>query len=221
MCGSTGLFETLARIVELGGTPELSAHVAAMRGHFEARTGRFAPDDPWFEERSRAFWSDAVTRGNFGHSVEAHLSSEQAAWLAPLDRAHRGLFRIEGDCLVDVWCGVEFTPTLVDELSQAELSAANGQFFDGRVVGSDNPFLIALLPGSLFHPTEASDAITNVLAAARTVSLPTHDTLDALLRMERTLRSLSRVKPAYAYRADALTPSPTGSMLRRHTKGLG
>ena len=46
-----------------------------------------------------------------------------------------------------------------------------------------------------------------VLDAARTKGLSTDDVLDALLRMELSLRTLSRVKPAYAYRPEALTPS--------------
>jgi hypothetical protein len=73
---------------------------------------------------------------------------------------------------------------------------------------------VALLPGAVFHPREATSAIPPVLDAARSRSLPTRDTLDALLRMERMLRSLSRVKAAYAYRADALAPGgPTPRVL--------
>jgi hypothetical protein len=43
-----------------------------------------------------------------------------------------------------------------------------------------------------------------VLVAARAAELAVDETLDRLLVMERVLRSLSRVKAAYAYRADAL-----------------
>jgi hypothetical protein len=198
--------EAAARIVQLGGDPRRAAHVAAMRATFEARTGAFAPEDPWFEERSRAFWCDAVTRGRFGREVEGELSAAEARWVVPLERAHRGLFRAEGRYLVDVWSGAEFRVTEVEDASAAELDAALGQLFDGRVAGGDST-TVALLPGSIFHPRHAAEAIEPVLDAARASALSTHETLDALLRMERTLRALSRVKAAYAYRPAALSPA--------------
>jgi hypothetical protein len=213
-----GVLETVLRIAQLGGSPERAARVAEMRARFEARTGAFSPDDPWFEERSRAFWADASTSGRFGREVAEALSDEDRRWLGPLERAHRGLFRAEGARLVDVWSGAELEPTLVDDSSRAELDAAAGQLFDGRVVGSDRPFVIALLPGSVFHPPHATAAIGPVLAAARARGLTTSDTLDALLRMERTLRSLSRVKASYAYRPEALSPRAPALPVRRATK---
>jgi hypothetical protein len=201
-----GVLETAARIVQLGGGLELAQRVAAMRAGFEARTGAFVPEDPWFEERSRAFWCDAVTRGRFGREVEGQLAESERRWLAPLERAHRGLFRAEGSLLIDAWSGAELVVTTMDEASRAELDAATEQLFDARVAGVDEPYVVALLPGAVFHPRDATAAIAPVLAAARARSLPTSDTLDALLRMQRTLRSLSRVKAAYAYRPDALAP---------------
>ena len=199
----------VTRIVELGGVRERQAAVGALRARFEGRTGAFAPDDAWFEERSRAFWCDAVTRGRFGREVAAELTPAERAWFGPLERAHRGLFRVEegpaGRTLVDVWSGAELVPTVIDEESGAELSASAGQLFDGRVVGASEPFVLALLPGAVFHPRHATPAIEAVIAAARSRDMTTDDTLDALLRMERSLRALSRVKAAYAYRLEALT----------------
>jgi hypothetical protein len=215
-----GVLETVLRIVQLGGGPEHAARVAEMRARFEARTGAFKPEDPWFEERSRAFWCDAVTSGRFGRIVEADLTDEERAWLEPLERAHRGLFRAEAeeDVLVDVWSGAELVVTTVDEASRAELDAASGQLFDARVVGQGDPWVVALLPGAVFHSRDATAAITPVLAAARARSLPAAEALDALLRMERTLRSLSRVKAGYAYRPDALSPHAPVLPVRRATK---
>jgi hypothetical protein len=213
-----GVFDTVVRIVQLGGTTEKSVRVAEMRAQFEARTGAFAAEDPWFEERSRAFWSDAVTRMRFGREVEAQLTREQVAWLQPLERAHRGLFHADGAVLVDVWSGAELAPSLLEDASRAELEAAAGQLFDARVVGIDSPCVIALLPGAVFHPRQASAAIEPVLAAARAAALSTDDTLDALLRMERLLRSLSRVKAEYAYRPEALFSGGSPAM-RRSAKG--
>jgi hypothetical protein len=219
---SGGVLETMARIVSIGGAREHSGRVAAMRAQFEASTGAFSPDDAWFEERSRAFWCDAVTRGRFGREVADQLTVEEQRWLEPFERAHRGLFRTSGDTLEDVWSGAQLVPTRVDEASRAELDASAGQLVDARVVGADEPFVVAWLPGAVFHPREATAAIETVLDAARSQSLGTHEVLDALLRMERTLRSLSRVKAAYAYRPDALTrgaPAVPVLPVRRSAKG--
>jgi len=217
-----GVLETAARIVELGGAPGRAARVAQMRAAFEARTGAFSPDDPWFEERSRAFWCDAITTQRFGAEVADALTADEAAWLGPLEHAHRGLFRTggeHGEVLVDAWSGAELLVDTMDEASRAELDASAGQLFDARVVGSTAPFVVALLPGAVFHPLDATAAIPPVLAAARQRGLPAGETLDALLRMQRTLRSLSRVKAAYAYRAEALSPHAAAVPVRRADKG--
>jgi hypothetical protein len=198
------VLDTIARIVELGGAPERAARVAEMRAGFEARTGAFAPEDAWFEARSRAFWCDAVTRGRFGREVETALDREDRAWLGALERAHRGLFRADRGLFVDAWSGAELIVTAADDDSRAELDSAAGQFFDARVVAGGEPMVVALVPGAVFHPRDATAAIETVLAAARADELPTDEVLDALLRMERNLRSLARVKAAYAYRPEAL-----------------
>jgi hypothetical protein len=221
-----GVLEAAARIIELGGAPQEGrvARASAMRAAFEARTGAFVPEDPWFEERSRAFWCDAVTAGRFGREVEGELTGDDRRWLGALERAHRGLFRRGAgrdghrgageESLVDVWSGAELLVNTLDEASRAELDAAAGQVFDARVAGAeiDGAVVIALLPGAVFHPHEATGAIEHVLAEARAQDLPTADVLDALLRMQRALRALSRVKPAYAYRVESLhaatTPAP-------------
>jgi hypothetical protein len=211
-----GVLEAAARIVQLGG--ERRGRALELRSAFEVRTGAFAPEDPWFEERSRAFWCDALTRGRFGREVEHDLSALDRRWLAPLERAHRGLFRVAvargpraagGEVLVDVWSGAEMVVTAALDESRAELEAGGEQFFDARVVGADDPLVVALLPGAVFHPAHATTAIEDVLKAAHASHVSTHDTLDALLRMERTLRALSRVKAAYAYRAEALSAQPS------------
>jgi hypothetical protein len=203
------VLETVARIVELAGTPPHAKEVADQRAAFEARTGAFAPDDAWFEERIRAFWCDAVTTGRLGRSVAGELTPEASRWLAPLERAHRGLFRSEDGVLVDVWSGAELEVGIVDDASRAELDASSGQLFDARVVGLDDPFTVALLPGAVFHARDATPCIDPVLAAARTRGMPASEVLDALLRMQRAMRSLSRVKVAYAYRVEALSPHAT------------
>jgi hypothetical protein len=232
-----GVFEAILRLSQLGGEPQASARVAALRARFEERTGAFLPEDPWFEERSRAFWCDALTRGRFGRSVEDRLTAPERAFLGPLERAHRGLFRLAngpegsggpsaaGPLLVDVWSGAEFVVTHADDEARAELEAGAEQLFDARLVGlrtgvgagntkREPPLRIALLPGAVFHPRSAAGPLEGVLSVARARSLSTHETLDALLRMERTLRSLSRVKPAFAYRPESLWAPVAGPLGR-------
>ena len=67
-----------------------------------------------------------------------------------------------------------------------------------------DPVRVGILPGALFHPEDATEAIEQILDVARERTMETDDVLDALLRMELSLRSLSRVKPGYAYRVQAL-----------------
>ena len=207
------------RTVLLGGMPVHAARVAAMRRAFETRTGAFGHEDPFFEARSRAFWDDAVTRQGFAREVASELPAEAAPALDAFARAHRGIFRATEAqtahetsatsargghwILRDAWSGAELLVDTADDGAREELHAAAG-LFDARVVATIDPVTVAILPGALFHPEDATDAIEAVLAAARVKTLATDDVLDALLRMERSFRSLSRVKAGYAYRADAL-----------------
>lgn len=181
--------------------------VAAMHRRFEERTGAFGADAPWFEARSRAFWDDAVTRQGFARHVFDELPAAARAWVPALERAHRGLFyasqTTNGRVLRDVWCGAEFVIDEVDDASRSALLAPSGPF-DGRLAALSSPPHIGLLPGAVFHPEDAAEPIERVLDAARKQRFGTDDVLDALLRMELSLRTMSRVKAGYAYRTQAL-----------------
>jgi len=185
---------------------ERRERVAALRAEFEARTGSFVPSDAYFEARSAAFWDDALTRGAFGRELAGELGQGAAAIATPLARAHRGLFRAapaaEGFHLVDEWSGAEFVALPATEGLRDALERAAG-LIDGRVLGvPDGP--IVLLSGALFHAADALEPMRALLPIARERSMATHDVLDALLRMDRALRTLSRVKAAFAYRKEAL-----------------
>jgi hypothetical protein len=212
------VLEVYERAVALGASPARAARVEAMRRDFEARTGAFLAhgarpsgsglDLAWFEARSRAFWDDAVTRQGFAREVAGELGPEAEPLVGALERAHRGLFRVErpGDepaVLADAWSGAAFFVDDADPGTREALEAAAG-LFDARLVGTPEPPRVAILPGALFHPENATPAIDEVLAAARARGMAADAVLDALLRMERSLRSLSRVKAGYAYRAEAL-----------------
>jgi hypothetical protein len=198
------LFEAYDAILALGAAPARAARVAAMRAAFEERTGRFVPEDPWFEARSRAFWDDAVTTQGFGREVTSALPSplpESAhVWIPRLERAQRGLFVLAGSAekrepvLRDLWGGAEFLVNEIDDATRDALAVAVAPF-DARLIGSDEPARVGILPGAVFHPADAASAIHAVLEAARAEGRRGSDVLDALLRMERGLRSSARVKP--------------------------
>ncbi len=205
-----GLLAAYEAILAAGAGEGHASAVAEMRQAFEGRTGSFGPEDPWFEARSSAFWDDAVTTLTFCQRVQGDLGETARRWIQPLVRAHRGLFRAEEAeskwTLVDVWSGAEFIVDAPEGGLRQALEASAGSLIDGRLVGREAPLSIELLPGAIFHPPDASEAIEKVIEVARAQNLGRAKALDALLRMERNLRSHSRVKPAYAYRASELVP---------------
>jgi hypothetical protein len=191
----------------LGLAPRYEERTLAMRRTFQERTGSFGPEDPCFDARSRAFWDDALTRQGFAAHVMTELPDEAKPWAKVLGRSHRGLFYAstsQGRRIVrDLWGSAEFLVDEVDDAMRTALDAPSGPF-DGRLAALASPVRVALLPGAIFHPEDAAEPVERVLDAARERGMATDDVLDALLRMELSLRSLSRVKPAYAYRLEAL-----------------
>jgi hypothetical protein len=105
--------------------------------------------------------------------------------------------------LTGLLSGAELFVDVVDPGTKDALEAAAAPF-DGRVVAGGAPIVSALLPGAVYHPEDAKEPIRRVLEVARARGFGPMETLDALLRMELSLRSLSRVKASYAYRAEAL-----------------
>lgn len=201
------LAQAVDAIAALGLEGRHEGHALEMRRTFAERTGAFGPEDPWFEARSRGFWDDAVTRQGFAELVLAELPEPARPWATAMRRAHRGLFYASltmGRWLLrDIWSGAEFLIDDIDDAMRSSLSAPSGPF-DGRLAALSDPVRVGLLPGALFHPEDAAEPIQKILAAGRERHMQTHDALDALLRMELSLRSMSRVKPGYAYRVQSL-----------------
>ncbi|MGA2449693.1 MAG: hypothetical protein ABTD50_13495 [Polyangiaceae bacterium] len=208
----------MEQIVRLGGEPKYALRVRELRARFEARTGAFTPEDPWFEERIRAFWCDAVTRGRLGAEVASELGAAHLPSIASLERAHRGMFRADGRHLADAWSGAEFRLSTLDDETRDELAAAAGQVFDGRVVAGVRPLGIALLPGAVFHSCDATPAIEGVLRVARERSLTADDTFDALLRMGRARHASPHVRASYAYRPEGLVTDRAAAPPRRFAR---
>jgi len=202
-----GPIEAFERIASELGKAVFAERVRAAREAFQRRTGAFGPEDAWFEVRSRAFWDDALTSGGLAELAD-EAPEEARAWSGALARAHRGLFVVveredEAMVLKDLLSGAELFVDDVDPGTKDALEAA-GAPFDGRVVAGGAPIVSALLPGAVYHSEDAREPIAKVLEAARARGIGHVETLDALLRMELSLRSLSRVKASYAYRAEAL-----------------
>jgi hypothetical protein len=208
----TAGYEAIVALAE--SSAELVARAAHLRARFEERTGAFGPEAPWFEARARAFWDDALTTSGFGLLAAPRLKEEgQRAIARRLTRAHRGFFLVDdsderGATLVDLWSGAELLVRHLDDAQALALEHADGAM-DARVVaGSSGPDLF-LLPGAYHHAPEALGPATEVLVEARARGLETAQALDALMRMDLVLRSSSRVKVSFAYRAASL-PAPRG-----------
>ena len=116
-----------------------------------------------------------MTRQRACAGLVGSLEEGERRWAEAMDRAHRGLFRSRHEegaiVLSDVLCGAELIVREVDEASRDALASTAG-LFDGTVVALRSPVRIALLPGAIFHPEAAEDAIGVVVAAARARSNP-------------------------------------------------
>jgi hypothetical protein len=208
-----------------GPSLDLAEEARRMRERFRKRTGAFGPEDAWFEQRSRAFWDDALTTQGFARLAAPHASAlgtpsapgsvDVAGVVTRFERAHRGVFLVDdvddrGARLVDLWSGAELIVRHLDEAQAVTLEHAEGPM-DARVVAGpvsesvpDEVASLYVLPGALHHGPDALEPLVKVIAAARARHMATGDVLDALLRMELVFRSSSRVKAAFAYRVESL-----------------
>ncbi len=193
-----------------GGAPEHQDRVLEMRRVFERRTGAFGVDDAWFDARSAAFWDEALVKG-FARAVMAEVPEALHPYVDALERAHRGLYAVHRKQKTLLECAVTGAVLAIDPPQNAGLADALERadgFVQGFVAGSSLPEQVILLPGAVFHAPEASAAIEALLPIARERAVPESDILDALLRMDRTLRAMPRAKAQLAYRPEALMVRP-------------
>jgi len=195
-------------IIGLGDTSELGAAALEMRAEFQRRTGAYGPEDAWFENRSRAFWDDALASQGFAVRAAAQLGEDEQAIARCIARSHRGFFLVDEvderrAHLIDAWSGAELLVRLIDETQALTLEHAEGPM-DARVTSAPGTTDLFVLPGAYHHPADALEHAMDVLAIAKERSYTTRDALDALLRMELVLRSSSRVKAPFAYRIENL-----------------
>ncbi len=181
-----------------------------LRSGFLERCGRLSADHPAAAARETAAWEDALVRGGLLLELTSELedAGERAIARAFL-RSQRGVFVFERvDSLLlarDLWSRAEFVVSARDGVGRDVASAGvhdDSPPCQARVLATAEG--AALLPGTVFHPADARAAIEQALLDARRRKLDTDRVLDALLRMEHAWQTMSRVKVAYAYRADAM-----------------
>jgi hypothetical protein len=199
-----------AELLERGSRPPHDERSRRLRERFLERCGRFEPDHPAAAARESAAWEDAMVRGGLlGVLADELQDSAERAIAVALLHAQRGVFafeRVDGQLLaLDLWSRAQFVVVPRDGIGRDVASA--GVHYDSppcqaRVVATAEG--VVVLPGAIFHPADARGAIEGALADARKRRLDTDQALDALLRMEHTWQTMSRVKVAYAYRADSM-----------------
>jgi hypothetical protein len=210
-----------AELSDLAAHQERQSDVQARKIAFEARTGPFTVEDPWYEARARAFHDDLVTQIDFHQSLPEPCDAELGRGRTELTRAFRGLFRLQGPLkgktglLVNSIDQAEYYIAVYDPLLRRALEAIETALFDGRLVASDRQ--LVLLPGAVLHPEEATTAIDALIVAGKARGLSCGALLDRLLRMEHQLRVRSRVRASHVYRVDALSGPLSRSASRGHT----
>jgi hypothetical protein len=195
-------------MVGLGDSGDLGARALGMRDEFQRRTGLFSAEDPWFETRARAFWDDALTTQGFALLASRILGKDSRPVAEAIVHAHRGLFVVEetheqGGRLLDLWSGAELIVSYLDSAQALSFEHGDGAI-DARVTRAPSGPQLFVLPGAYHHAADALEPAMDVLAVAKERGLGTQAALDSLLRMDLVLRSSSRVKAAFAYRAESL-----------------
>jgi hypothetical protein len=198
-------------LLERASAPPLIERADALRKAFFARTqGSVAAQSPPAEARIKASWDDALTTGGLAAIIGGDLQDPAERALArAISRAHRSLFRVAFDqgrrLAEDLLSGASFVILPRDDMGRAAFGGeedGEDPLFEARIVAASDG--CATLPGIVFHPTDATPHICTIVAAARARGMAPGSICDALLRMEHTFTTLSRVKIAFAYRLETL-----------------
>lgn len=194
------------RVVASVPAPEL----AAARDAFSARTGAFEPNEPFYEERIRAFFDWLVIEHEGGGWLRRlvarrDLTDSDRDLARRLATSMRSLWRVterarEGDPILECLLGGARLVVRRDEGPAARLTP--GDVLDGRLVGAGPVALLA--PGPVFHPREAHDALGRLLEDARAAGRSPDAMLDPLLRMRMRFDRFTSMDARHVYRADAL-----------------
>ena len=184
-----------------------------LRRAFFDRTGVVDEEGLTFAVRLAAAWEDVLIGrdaegGCLAETLGGTLEDEAERDIAHLlARGQRGLFELqkEGDVrfLYDHLAGGSFLLLRGDPLGRATAGGDEGRsLVVGRLVGAYDG--CTLLPGPIWLPATATPLLPDLLTEARARALARDTILDALLRMDNALATLSRVKPAFAFRVQSL-----------------
>jgi hypothetical protein len=190
--------------------------VSEAREAFEAQGGAFSTADPFHEERMRAFSEVLVCarRLEDGRTpAERALAgspegdaSETGSWLLALVRSERGLFRAElGSERPTLRCllgGVSYAVRFDADPREAAARLREGDVFDGRIAPWRGE--LRVLPGMVFHPEEAHDALFALVREAIARRIPRAEILDGLLRMRMRHDRFTSIHARHLYRLEAL-----------------
>ena len=201
----------LADVVERMAREANPSTVARARVAFEAATGPFASGDAWYEERIGAFFDFALASFEGGALARAFatrgdVADGERALAVAVTRAERSLFRVERTDSGLV-CESLFGARYRIPATGVAARLLGGERVDGRLVATDEAF--ELMPGALFHPAEAHDAIDAIVLELRAKGAPPTAgsqaaVADALLRMRMRFDRVTSMHARHVYRYDAI-----------------
>lgn len=184
------------------------AEVARLRQELSERCGRFDRDHPAAAARDAASIEYALLDGGLAQAIAGSLEDPgERAEAAEIAGAVRGLltFRdVEGLLVADdLWTGACWWIAPQDDVGRdVRLQLPDSPIAQCHLVVQETGCV--LLPGVTFHPADALAPIRATLQRARELDFDDVAVSRALLKMEHSWQTLSRVKVSYAYRADAL-----------------
>ncbi len=184
------------------------AEARRLRNELSEHCGRFDRDHPAAAARDAASMEYALLDGGLAARIADGLEDPgERAEAAQIARAVQGIlvFREVDGLLVadDLWTGACWWIAPQDDVGRdVRLQLPDSPVAQCYLVVQESGCVV--LPGVTFHPADALAPIRATLDRARELGLKSARTRLALLKMEHSWQTLSRVKVGYAYRPDAL-----------------
>lgn len=187
------------------------AVVARARVAFEAATGPFVAGETWYEERIAAFFDYALVAFDGGalaarFAARGDVDPEERALALAMRRGERSVFRVErigADRVLEGLFGARYRVAPVGVGGRL----LGGEWVDGRLVSASGS--LELMPGAIFHPSEAHEAIDAIVRSLREPGATERarsqeDLADALLRMRMRFDRFTSMHARHVYRYDAI-----------------
>ncbi|MGE3670253.1 MAG: hypothetical protein AB7K71_11355, partial [Polyangiaceae bacterium] len=182
------------------------AETARLRGALSAQCGAFDRDHPAAATRDAASMEYALVEGGLAQAIASGLEDPgERGEAAEIAGAVGGLLtfsEFEGLLLADdLWTGASWWIAPHDDVGRdVRLQLPDSPVAQCHVVVQETGCV--LLPGVTFHPADALEPIRQTLARARALGLTSQQVRLALLKMEHSWQTLSRVKVGFAYRPE-------------------